>query len=136
MTKRPSHGLALLFRSDVTRSDTENTYKHTRANMELNNQFTVTHGAPPLLEASVTDRCPASKMRQRRETTRTAYVRGIVMQIGIFVRMNRVYIPVTCINTVRFVCYFHDLLNYRTCIFNTDSFRKLVFGINGSVCCV
>jgi hypothetical protein len=48
VTKRLSHGLALLFRSDVTRSDTENTYKHTRANMELNNEFAVTHGAPPL----------------------------------------------------------------------------------------
>jgi len=38
--------------------------------MELNNEFTVTHGAPPVLEASVTDRCPASKMRQRRATHR------------------------------------------------------------------
>ena len=113
MTKRLIHGLALLFRSDVTRSDTENTYKHTRANMELNNEFTVTHGAPRLLEASVTDRCPASKMRETeaRDTARTVYLRGSVVQMGIFLRTNRVYIPVMCINTVRFVCY---VMIYRT----------------------
>jgi hypothetical protein len=72
--------------------------------MELNNEFAVTHGAPPLLEASVTDRCPTSKMRQRRATQRELCMCEEV-QMGIFLRMNRVYIPVTCINTVRFVCY-------------------------------
>jgi hypothetical protein len=47
--------------------------------MELHNEFTVTHGAPPLLEASVTDRCPATKMRQRRATQRELCICEVVL---------------------------------------------------------